>query len=134
MQLASFIDQYGGWIGLMLGAIAAVITPILARRTGKETVEVNDKDVATRAAAMALEALTEGLSELRTELGLGKSKIDELEATVEQQSVTVAEQGATIRILVDERGQMVKHMRILESLIPVPPGAPIRPDWLNSIE
>lgn len=141
------IVSYG--IGL-LGAIGLLYNYFNTRRTGKEdvdvkrdAVEVNEKDASTRGASMALEALTEGLRELRTELGEQKVKST-------AQDVVIASQAATIAVLEENRvasdtrmatqdakieylerlvPEMVAHIELLEKLIPDPPGIPSRPIW-----
>lgn len=128
-----FITTYGGWILALLAALAAIITPILTRRTGRDTVEVNEKEASTRAVAGVISALTVGFEELRTEVGELKTKNEELEGKVFRQGETIVEQGVTIKMLVKEREEMVRHIVQLEEAFPNPPGAPLRPDWLQHL-
>ena len=127
------ISSYIGWFIGAAGVVAAILTAIFTRRTGKDNVQVNAKEANTRAVAGVIDALTTGLEELRLEVKDLKDKNMALETTVESQGRTITEQGATIRLLVEERAEMVSHIVQLEEAFPNPPGAPLRPEWLQNL-
>lgn len=134
------IVSYG--IGI-LGAIGLLYNYFNTRKTGKEdvnvkrdAVEVSEKDASTRGASMALEALTEGLRELRTELGEEKLKGTERDKTIAAQAQTIeaadtrmAAQDEKIAYLERLVPEMIAHIEVLEKMVPDPPGVPNRPQW-----
>lgn len=85
----------------------------LNRDTGKETTDINEKDVNTKAAAQLTEMFTEGLNELRTELKEAKNQMKDLKLEVNE--------------LRADNQSLVAHIEALEKLVPNPPGSPIRP-------
>lgn len=123
-----------GWVFSGLGAIAIVGSALWTRRTGKETVAVNEKDAGTRAVAQVIEALTEGLNELRLELKEEKAANLESRMKITCLEEEVAELRGEREAMKNERFEMIEHIEYLESVIPVPPGPPARPkpwDYLS---
>lgn len=123
-----------GWIFGGLGALAVVASAWWTRRTGRETVAVNEKDAGTRAVAQVIEALTEGLNELRLELKEEKSANAESRKEVRELHAQVGELRNEREQMKNERFEMIEHIEYLESIIPTPPGPPERPapwDYLN---
>lgn len=109
-----------GWVFGAAGAIAVVGSAIWARRTGKETVVVNEKDAQTRAVAQVIEALTEGLNELRIEVKSEKETNKVLRTELDQVKKILDQ-------MRNERFEMIEHIEYLESIVPTPPGIPPRP-------
>lgn len=119
------------------GLFGVLITAVLKRNSDKDANKISEKDANTRAVGGVIEALTIGLEELRTEINENKTRHDgeitALSTKLAKAERTINEQGVTIRMLVEERTEMIEHMESLEANFPNPPGAPIRPEWLKNI-
>jgi hypothetical protein len=125
--------------------IAAIIGPLIgvfaligviyqankARDTGKETVEVSERDVQTKAFTALTEMFTVGLNEVRLELASAKQDAINEKAARGVLETKVSNNLERITLLEDERSELKEHIIVLEGLVPSPPGPPPRPKWLN---
>lgn len=130
-----------GYIAGIMGFVALIISAVLIRRTGKGTVEVsqaavvvNERDANTKAVAQVIEALTEGLAELRIELAEAKKETTEVRKEAVEAKKEALELKERVKFLeechvrdVATTGELISHIATLESMIPTPPGAPPRP-------
>lgn len=124
------------WGTVIVSAIAAgatVIAAILALR-GKK----GDAKLAIDARIDERQA-----SELTRYFGLVEAqnaRIDAMAKRISEQDAKIAElekrhrtDSDTVSDMAEIQAEMVEHIEVLESLIPTPPGAPQRPDWLKNI-
>jgi hypothetical protein len=125
--LKDIISLWSPAFGLIVAAIAltgVLVTAFKGRKTGKETNEISEKDANTRATEQLTEMFTAGLAEIRLELEESKKSASKLKVQVEdqQKQIIVASQ---------QQQELIKHILELERLVPTPPGAPPRPEFMN---
>lgn len=129
----SWLQQNAAWIALLLAPVGVWLGIVMTRKTGKETVNVSEKDADTRAVANVIDALTVGLAELRTEIKDQKEKSAEDKAEADERIRCLEEEVDILRAgreqLLTRLGELVGHLAQVEKLVPNPPGAPPRPPW-----
>lgn len=106
-----------------LGTIA---TAWVTNRSNAKQSRVSEREANTHEMDMILDGFKEGMSELRTELAEQKKRS---EGQIEKLEKRVARLETENGALINQNTEQHNHIVALESLIPNPPGVPLRPIW-----
>jgi len=123
----NYITLLGGPV--ITGAIlivVAIIQSIRAKRSNTDVVDVSKREATVHEFDVMRQGFLDSIAELRKAREEDKEEFNTKLAEMEQR---LNAQGEQISTMQDERGEMLDHMSSLEGMIPVPPGAPKRPQW-----
>jgi len=110
----------------VLGFLASLITIFRQARKDKSDNSVNKQEANTHEFDAMRQGFVDQMAELRKQLSDAR---DEAREDREEAARKHTELADRVHTLETERHEILQHVKLLENLIPDPPGVPMRPQW-----